>query len=190
MSNIVPNTNARPDVLEHVSANVKRLRRAAGLSQEALAQAASVSRRMLVAIEGGEVNVSLTTLDRIAEALGVLFPDLVQAPSQAGASHIDALAWVGRDPSSRATLLASTAARRQVELWEWSLAPGETYTSEPDASGWHEMVYVVEGRLRLTLGALTRDIDAGDHWVFPSDQYYTYLNPGDRLLRFVRNVVS
>ena len=77
---MLPKSDERPNVLEHVSENVRRLRRAAGLSQEALASAAGVSRRMLVGIEGGDVNVSLATLDRIAAALGVLFPDLVLVP--------------------------------------------------------------------------------------------------------------
>ncbi|WP_134620351.1 helix-turn-helix transcriptional regulator, partial [Pseudomonas aeruginosa] len=81
VSNILPNPTERPSVLEHVSGNVRRLRLQAGLSQEALARAASVSRRMLVGIESSDVNVSLSTLDRIAAALGVLFPDLVQAPA-------------------------------------------------------------------------------------------------------------
>ena len=55
-------------VLEHVAENVRRLRTAAGLSQQALAETADVSRRMLVGIESGDANVSLNTLDRIAEA--------------------------------------------------------------------------------------------------------------------------
>ena len=71
VSNILPNPTERPSVLEHVSGNVRRLRLQAGLSQEALARAASVSRRMLVGIESGDVNVSLSTLDRIAAALEV-----------------------------------------------------------------------------------------------------------------------
>ena len=60
----------RASVLQHVSLNVRSLRNANGLSQSALAERSGVSRRMLVAIEAGEKNVSLTTLDLIAEALG------------------------------------------------------------------------------------------------------------------------
>lgn len=48
-------------VLEHVAGNLRRLRQQAGLSQQALAEAAQVSRRMLVAIESGDANVSLNT---------------------------------------------------------------------------------------------------------------------------------
>ncbi|MDH0665871.1 helix-turn-helix domain-containing protein, partial [Pseudomonas sp. GD03858] len=72
----------RASVLQHVSQNVRRLRGDAGLSQAALAERSGVSRRMLVAIEAGEKNVSLTTLDLIAEALGVAFSTLIQAPDR------------------------------------------------------------------------------------------------------------
>ncbi|BAU74292.1 Transcriptional regulator, Cro/CI family [Metapseudomonas furukawaii] len=190
MSNMLPKSDERPNVLEHVSENVRRLRRAAGLSQEALASAAGVSRRMLVGIEGGDVNVSLATLDRIAAALGVLFPDLVQRPDRPDRSRIDVVAWVGERPGSRATLLASSATRHEVELWSWSLAPGERYTAEPDAEGWREMIYVIEGRLSVYRGDLMQAVEAGDFLVFGSDQPYTYANEGEALLRFVRNVLT
>lgn len=189
MSNIVPTFDTRPNVLEHVSLNLRQRRQAAGFSQVALAEAAGVSRRMIVALEGGDVNVSLATLDRIAAALEVSFAQLVQAPHRS-VTRIDGLAWMGEDPASRATLLASVDARQQVELWQWSLAPGERYVSEADAPGWHEMLYVMEGRLRLELPSEQREIGRGDYLVFPSDQPYTYVNPGPSPLRFIRNVVS
>ncbi|WP_083246055.1 helix-turn-helix domain-containing protein [Pseudomonas sp. TCU-HL1] len=190
VSNMLPKSDERPNVLEHVSENVRRLRRAAGLSQEALATAAGVSRRMLVGIEGGDVNVSLATLDRVAAALGVLFPDLVQQPDRPDRSRINAVAWVGNKPGSRATLLASSATRHEVELWSWSLAPGERYTAEPDAEGWREMIYVIEGSLWVLRGEERQQVDAGDFLVFGSDQSYTYANEGETLVRFVRNVLT
>ncbi|MGF6693791.1 transcriptional regulator with XRE-family HTH domain [Metapseudomonas resinovorans] len=190
MSNMLPKSDERPNVLEHVSENVRRLRRAAGLSQEALATAAGVSRRMLVGIEGGDVNVSLATLDRIAAALGVLFPDLVQQPDRPDRSRINAVAWVGSKPGSRATLLASSATRHEVELWSWSLAPGERYTAEPDAEGWREMIFVIEGSLSVLRGDEKQRVEAGDFLVFGSDRLYTYANEGEVMVRFVRNVLT
>lgn len=190
VSNMLPKSDERPNVLEHVSENVRRLRRAAGLSQEALANAAGVSRRMLVGIEGGDVNVSLATLDRIAAALGVLFPDLVQQPDRPDRSRINAVAWVGTKPGSRATLLASSATRHEVELWSWSLEPGERYTAEPDAEGWREMIYVIEGNLSVLRGEEKQQVGAGDFLVFGSDQRYIYANEGEVLVRFIRNVLT
>lgn len=176
-------------VLEHVAGNLKRLRQAAELSQQALADASGVSRRMLVAIESGDANVSLNTLDRLAEALGVKFADLLQTPHGGSHSRIEALAWSGQHADSRAVLMASQSAANEVEFWHWTLMPGERYTSLPDPAGWHEMFYVIEGNLTLELPTGERQVAAGDFFVFPSDCEYGYRNDGQTPLRFIRNVV-
>ncbi|MNG90361.1 anaerobic benzoate catabolism transcriptional regulator [compost metagenome] len=179
----------RASVLQHVSLNVRSLRNAAGMSQSALAERSGVSRRMLVAIEAGEKNVSLTTLDLIAEALGVAFSTLIQAPDQRDPSRIDELAWAGVYPQSKAVLLASSSARREVEIWEWTLAPGECYVSEADAEGWSEQIYVAEGALTLLIEDHVHCLQVGQFHVFPSNCRYAYRNDGAVPTRFVRNVV-
>jgi transcriptional regulator with XRE-family HTH domain len=56
---------------DQVGANIRRLRKARGLSQEKLAQDADIAMRYLSGIERGEENPSLAFLVKIAEALGV-----------------------------------------------------------------------------------------------------------------------
>ncbi|WP_341958871.1 XRE family transcriptional regulator [Pseudomonas sp. RC10] len=180
----------RASVLQHVSLNVRRLRHEAALSQTTLAEKSGVSRRMLVAIEAGEKNVSLATLDRVAEALEVAFSDLIQAPEERDPSRINEVAWAGALPESKAVLLAKASARHGVELWEFSLAPGEAYASEADPKGWSEQVYVIEGCLTVAFPDNTRQIAAGEFFMFASDRPHAYRNDGRVALRFVRNVVS
>ncbi|MGE7992729.1 helix-turn-helix domain-containing protein [Pseudomonas sp. NPDC089554] len=179
----------RASVLQHVSQNIRSLRTAASLSQSALAERSGVSRRMLVAIEAGEKNVSLTTLDLIAEALGVAFSTLIQAPDQRDPGRINELAWAGEHPGSHAVLLGSSPARREVELWAWTLAPGEHYRSEADAEGWSEQIYVTEGCLTLVIEGGELRLNTGEFHIFPSNCRYAYRNDGDVPTRFVRNVV-
>lgn len=179
----------RASVLQHVSQNIRRLRTSAGLSQSALAERSGVSRRMLVAIERGENNVSLTTLDLIAEALGVAFSFLVQAPGQRDSRRINELAWAGEHPGSKAFLLASCPASREVELWEWRLEPGEYYFSDMDADGWSEQVYVFEGCLTLLIEDQAHHLQAGEFLAYPSNCRHAYRNDGSVATRFVRNVV-
>ena len=50
---------------------VRDLRQAKGLSQERLADEAGIHRSFLYRLERGDVNVSVDTLQRIAQALGV-----------------------------------------------------------------------------------------------------------------------
>lgn len=59
-----------------VGANVRRLRKARGLSQEALAGEAGIAMRHLGRIERGEGNPTVSVLARLAEVLGVQPTDL------------------------------------------------------------------------------------------------------------------
>ncbi|MDA3920206.1 MAG: XRE family transcriptional regulator [Salinisphaera sp.] len=189
MGNILRKKNSRPDVLVHVAANVRRLRHAGGLSQQTLADEAGVSRRMLVNIEKGDVNVSLNTLDSLAEALGVLFYALVAPPDSADSARIDEIAWAGESPGSEARLLASKGARQEVELWRWALAPSDTYASAADPAGWTNMVVVTDGCLTVIAGEDEFTIEAGNFLVFESDRPHEFSNRGSAVARFVRNVV-
>lgn len=56
---------------DRVGANVRQLRKAKGLSQEALAHEAGMSMRYLAGLERGEENPSLLFLVKLSEALGV-----------------------------------------------------------------------------------------------------------------------
>ena len=190
VSNIVhKETSQRASVLQHVSHNVRRLRLLAHLSQSALAELSGVSRRMLVAIEAGEKNVSLSTLDRVAEALNVAFSDLIQAPGSPDPSRINEVAWTGTHAGSKAVLLSKAKATREVELWEWTLEPGEQYHSQADAEGWSEQLYVIEGCLTLAIDEQELRFSAGEFYMYASNRPHAYRNEGDGLLRFVRNVV-
>lgn len=177
------------DVLACVGANVRRLRAASGLSQSDLAVAAGVSRRTIVNLEAGSANVSLSSLDTIADALGATFVDLVLAPA-ATPERIDALLWKGKGDDSRAVLLGSAAAHREGQLWVWSLGVDDRYDASPDPAGWHEMVLVMAGRLRIERESGDVTLGSGDHAVYSSAQKYAYINAGSEVTRFVRVVLS
>lgn len=57
---------------------VRRLRQEAGLSQEALADAAGLDRAYISGLERGRRNPTLASLTRIATALGVPLHDLMK----------------------------------------------------------------------------------------------------------------
>jgi transcriptional regulator with XRE-family HTH domain len=58
------------DVRERVGLNLQRLRREKGLSQEELADLASIHQTYLSGVERGKRNPTITVLQRIAGALG------------------------------------------------------------------------------------------------------------------------
>ena len=65
---------------ERVAWNLRRVRVAARLSQEALAVDADVDRTYISGIETGTFNASLDVLDRLASALSVDVAELVALP--------------------------------------------------------------------------------------------------------------
>jgi len=168
---------------------VRRFRVAANLSQVALADRAGISRRTVVKLEAGEANIGLLGLDQLAEALGVTFVDLVAAPA-ATPTAINEVAWKGSGPGSVATLLASVPATKDAQLWTWALEPGDRYVAEVDPEGWSEMIFVVEGVVRVEKETGTTELQAGDHLAFPTSQPYSYVNAGQVLARFVRVSVT
>jgi transcriptional regulator with XRE-family HTH domain len=179
----------RPDVLAHVGSNVRRLRQGREMSQRALAEQSGISRRMIVGIESGEANISLSSLDRLAEALGVSFSEIVRPAEALDNRRIESLAWAGTHPDSRAVLLGTTPAAQEAELWSWSLGKGERYPAEADAARWHEMLYVMEGTLTVEATDERHVVEAGDFLIFSSNRPYAFANEGEGTVRFVRNVV-
>ncbi|WP_157220442.1 helix-turn-helix transcriptional regulator [Flavisphingomonas formosensis] len=56
---------------DHLARNLKRLRTAQGLSQEALAYAAGIDRTYVSALERRKYSLSIDRLDQLASSLGV-----------------------------------------------------------------------------------------------------------------------
>jgi transcriptional regulator with XRE-family HTH domain len=179
----------RPDVLAHLSDNLRRLRRERGISQNELADRAELSRRMLSSIEGGAANVSLSTVDRLAAALFVKFTDLVRPPGASDSLSIESVGWRGEKPGSEAVLLGAAPGSRETELWLWTLGVGERYSSEAGSENWHEMLFVTEGVLTINRASQSHLLKAGDYLIFTSRESYTFENSGRTVLKFIRGIV-
>lgn len=186
MSNIL-HSQAPSTVLAHLAGNLRRYRQSQDLSQGALAEAAGVSRRMIAAIEGGDANASIATLDKLAAALGIRFADLVRA-ERADHTKIDEIAWQGESPQSKAVLLATVPAETEAELWTWSLAPGDGYTGT--AFPGHEIIYVLDGKLTIETDTGHRDVLAGNFHAQSLAEQRLYTNRGTTLVRFIRAITQ
>ena len=176
---------------EAVAARIKRYRAEKKISLDELSRRAGVSKGMLVDIEACRANPSIALLCRLASALGVSVGDFVNVatapPVKVIAEGEIPTLWQG-EQGGKARLLAGTSGPDMVELWQWSLNPGERFTSPGHGEGTTELLFVTEGALTLTVNDGVYLIREGDSAVARTDAPHSYANAGDKIARFTMTV--
>jgi transcriptional regulator with XRE-family HTH domain len=169
-------------VNELIGERVRQHRTARGWTLDELADRSGVSRRMLINIEHGEGNPSIATLLRVSDALGVGLPVLVDVERPRALTVTPAgqapVLWRGPN-SGQALLVAGTEPPDVVELWDWTLHPGEAHTSEAHSAGTRELLLVLEGRVDLRVGDRTERLESGDSAAFAGDVAHGYSTSAD-----------
>jgi len=170
-----------------IGARVRQERQSRHWTLDRLAEAAGVSRRMVVNVEQGAANPSVGTLLRISDALGVGLPALVEPPRPAPVKVTrrgeGAVLWQGT-AGGRGVLVTGTEPPDVVELWDWSLGPGDLHASEAHTPGTRELLQVQQGSITVGVGRQSFALAAGDAVAFPGDLEHSYLNSGPRPARF------
>lgn len=163
------------------------------LSLDELSRRASVSKGMLVEIEKGAANPSIAILCKLAAALGVSVADIVNVSSEPQIHIIREEAipvlWQGAQ-GGYARLLAGTAGPDMIELWQWEMHPGETFTSPGHPAGTFELLHVNEGMLTLTVDETVTQVAAGASAVAKTEAAHGYANESDTVLRFTMTVAE
>lgn len=166
---------------------VRRERQGRRWTLDQLAAAAGVSRRLVVNVEKGETNPSVGILLRISDALGVGLPALVESSRRAAVrvtrSGEGAALWTS-EAGGRGVLVAGTDPPDVVELWDWTLVPGNVHDSEGHTGGTKELLQVHAGTVTLTVADQVMILDAGDAVTFSSDVPHGYANNGNAAARF------
>jgi transcriptional regulator with XRE-family HTH domain len=174
---------------EAIARRVGALRKGRRLTFDELAARSDLSKGMLVQIEQGRANPSISTLCKLAAALRVSVADLVSAADAAGGSvRIVApgtapVLWQG-PKGGAATLLVGSEGPDMLELWAWSLLPGERFEARPHPVGTQELLHVIEGTLALEVDGRSHLIGAGSSAVARTDCAHAYSCQGKRKVRF------
>jgi transcriptional regulator with XRE-family HTH domain len=170
-----------------IGVRVKQERQARGWTLDQLAETAGVSRRMVINVEHGAANPSVGTLLRISDALGVGLPALVELPRPKPVKVTrrgDGAALWSSEAGGRGLLVAGTEPPDVLELWDWTLAPGDQHVSEAHTPGTKELVQVQEGAITVEVADQSVVLNAGDALAFPGDVAHSYANPGTQPARF------
>jgi len=164
---------------KRIAENLKERRRVLGLSLDDLARASGVSRAALSQIETCKTNPSLNVLWKVAVGLGIPFSELM-GHGRDGASLLRrSEAEVLRSPDGKfeSRPLARAGAGPGVEVYELRLGGHASHSAEPHGSGTRELIVVLSGSLRMTVGPESYVLGIGDSLVFQADVPHVYENP-------------
>ena len=149
-----------------------------------------VSRRLLVQLEAGKANPSLSTLLSIAAGFDTSLvelladgdkPAITVQPDNSAAPVL----WTGANGGEARLLVGSGP----LELWQWSLEPGEERVSDAHRPNSREAMVVTAGRVTLRVGAGDAVVvRRGQSALLRADAPHTYRNDGTTPARFVRAV--
>ena len=183
------------DIDTLLAARVRDLRKARGATLDQLAQRSGVSRSMISLIERGASSPTAAVLSKLAAALEVPLAALFDAaPASATPSplarHADQSRWT--DPASgyQRRHLTPTGLGAPLELVEVTFPARQSVTFDnatrlPAHLAPHQQLWLLEGRMTLTVGSQTWQLAAGDCLAMAVNQPIVFTNPGDRPARYV-----
>lgn len=181
-----------PELTIAVARTMQALRADRGWSLDQLAARSGVSKGVLVALEQGRSNPNLATLARIGDAFGVPVTRLVDVSGEP-IVHISAtgsgrVLWRGPNGGT-GTILDATDPPWAVELWHWTLQPGETFGGDAHAAATREMIWVEQGALTLTVAGERHEVGAGQCARFPGGRPHRYANDTDAAVKLTMVVL-
>lgn len=166
---------------QSLARKLRQLRTERGLTLDALAARAGVSRGMLIQIEQARTNPSVGTVVKIGDALGVTIGallDVDQSPEVRVVPAGQTVRLWSTEAGSFSTLLVDAQAPGPLELWHWRLMPGEGSSSDPHPPGTFELVHVTAGTLTLRVNGTGHRVPAGSSASYQSNVPHGYHNEG------------
>lgn len=185
------------DIDTLLATRVRDLRKAQGATLDQLAQRSGVSRSMISLIERGASSPTAAVLSKLAAALEVPLATLFDtAPADANhapsplARPADQSLWT--DPASgyQRRHLTPAGLGAPLELVEVLFPAGQSVTFDnatraPAHLAPHQQLWLLEGRMTLTVGQQTWALAAGDCLAMAVNQPIVFANPGNRPARYV-----
>ena len=166
---------------DSIAINLKKIRKAAGLSIGSLAEKTGISKGAISQIEQGRGNPTISTITKLAEALGVGYPALLDAAinEEADVQFADDVPLtVAPDGLFRMYSYYKAGPRRDFEIYIADLEPGCVRTVRPEKeTGLY--IIVNSGNIIIEYGEFSYFLMEGDSITFKANAQFVLKNEGD-----------
>jgi transcriptional regulator with XRE-family HTH domain len=163
-----------------VAVRLRELREGQAMSMRALAQKSGLSANALSMIERGRASPSVSTLNKLADALGVSITEFF--------GHVQArqdIVLVRSDERSRVAFsrgvwegLGGETFSGRVEPFVLTLDAGASSGTRSITHTGHEFVFCLRGRLEYLVKEQRFELDPGDSLLFAAHLRHRWRNPG------------
>lgn len=170
-----------------IGKNLQDIRKARGLSLDAVAELSGVSKGMLGQIERGESNPTISVLWKIVNGLRISFATLMEdsSPQVTVVAMEETTPLVEEEGSYRAFPIFPFEQDRGFEVYSVLIEPGCSHESEAHYEGVEEFIMVMDGELRVEVGGESYTLKPTLAMRFSADQPHTYTNDTDKTIRYV-----
>ena len=171
---------------QQVGDHLRDVRTRQGFSVRALAARAGCSPSFISQVEHGQASPSISSLERLVQALGMTLGDFFRAatPPAVLRSHERAAltsSWSG----AQIETLAPAGVGRALEPLLITLEPGGQSGGQPYTRGEDAFAFVCEGDVLLTLSDTTHRLTRGDAATFSGETPHRWENVGREPARMV-----
>jgi transcriptional regulator with XRE-family HTH domain len=163
-----------------VATNLRELREARGISMRALATKSGLSANALSMIERGKTSPSVSTLYKLADALGVSITSFFGAENEK-----KQVIFMKSDERARMSFtrgvfegLGGTQFSGRVEPFMLTLESGASSGSRSITHTGQEFVFCLRGKLEYHVAKQFFQLEAGDSLLFASRLQHKWKNPG------------
>lgn len=160
-----------------IGETIRQIRKARGLSLTAAAKAAGVTKSALSKIETAQVSAPISTLIGIARALDVHLSRFFAEPEKAPKHVImrkgkaPVISRGGSEYGYAYQALAMEMPEKMADPFLLTIRPGDKPGSF--RHGGEEFLYMLSGRMEMTLGRQRFELSAGDSIYFDPNQTHT-----------------
>jgi transcriptional regulator with XRE-family HTH domain len=163
--------------------NLRTLRAERNLSLAQLSELTDVSKSMLRQIETGQSSPTIATLWKIANGLHVPFTALLRKQD----AEVTLRAFredqplKGETEGYRLFPLVSFDPKRSFEIYYVEIDPGTTLDAEPHQGDAEEHIFVLQGRIDITVDDKCHTVDHDHFLSFLANCVHCYQNPGTEM---------
>lgn len=169
---------------KNIATNLKRIRKSKNMSLDALAEKTGVSKSMLGQIERGESNPTVATIAKIVDGIRISFEELLY-PKQESVLIIDndkLPVLRSQEGAYQVRSIFPYDRRRNFEVYEMKIEPGEGCESFLKGEGSCEYILVVQGVLTLQTSEGTYEVSTNHAVKLDAAKEHSYYNSGGRQL--------